>query len=590
MFVLNSRIKVKKITAIWVFILALVGTTTGNDQYKIFVTGSSSSEIEILESDSLLLEIGIPHNAMYHFDNDTVWHKTRNGIIRFSTAAPAEHKLFIRFANGSIKEEKIRISSRELPTPWFWVFAVLTLLSIIWTIVRYFKYRFSVERLDLELRLQNTTERMIEQRQSYEEKLAERLPKEEAEQLKAHGKSKRYKMVTVLFSDVSGFSKLTSKDNPDKLVDDLDKFFFKFDQTVKKYNIQKIKTVGDTYMCAGGIPKKNRTNPIEVVLAAVEMQKYINELKTKYPDTKNRIWGLRIGIHTGPVFAGKDGFKKQSYDIWGETVNIASRMESSGEIGKINISGNTYELIRDYFLCNYHGRMPVKYRGDVDMYFIENFRPNLSEPKLELTPNKDFYTKLAFIRFDDLEEEVMDLLERKLPSNLYYHNIKHTIDVVTQVELIGRQEEISEHDMLILKTAALFHDSGFTRGYKDHELLGIKIAREMLPRFHYSEKQIEAVEDLIYATKLPPNPKNKIEKIICDADLDYLGRADFIPVSETLFKELVEFNFIEDDYDKWNQIQIKFIGSHQYFTDTAKKLRDVNKKKQLENIRKQLKK
>ncbi len=580
----------KQVIAICIFVLTLVSPAIGNDQYKVIFTGSSSSKIDILKSDSLLLKIGIPKNSMYHFDNDTVWQKCADGIIHLSSKTPAEYKLFIRTADGTIREEKIKIKSRELPTPWFWVFALLTLFSIIWTIVRYFKFRFSVERLDLELRLQTTTERMIEQRQSYEEKLAERLPKEEAEQLKVHGKSKRYKMVTVLFSDVSGFSKLTSKDNPDKLVDDLDKFFFKFDQTVKKYNIEKIKTVGDTYMCAGGIPKKNRTNPIEVVLAAVEMQKYINQLKTKYPDTENRIWGLRIGIHTGPVFAGKDGFKKQSYDIWGETVNIASRMESSGEIGKINISGNTYELIRDYFLCNYHGRMPVKYRGDVDMYFIENFRPNLADTKLELSPNKDFYTKLAFIRFDDLEEEVMDLLERKLPSNLYYHNIKHTIDVVTQVELIGRQEKISEHDMLILKTAALFHDCGFTRGYKDHELLGIKIAREMLPRFHYSEEQIEDVADLIYATKLPPKPENMLEKIICDADLDYLGRADFIPVSETLFRELVEFNFIENNYDKWNQIQIKFISSHQYFTNTAKRLRDVNKKKQLENIRKQLKK
>ncbi|HKK58011.1 MAG TPA: adenylate/guanylate cyclase domain-containing protein [Salinivirga sp.] len=578
-----------RLTSIFLLLFSVL-TLQASNKYKVLIENHYSKNVKIVKTDSLWIKVQIPENAQYRFHKDSQWQQNGSNMAGFYSAVNADHILYIKHADGKIEEARLIVKQQRVLSIWFWISALLFLLSLIWLIVRYFKYRFSVERLDLELRLQKTTERMIEQRQSYEAKLAERLPKEEVEELKVQGKSKRYKMVTVLFSDVSGFSKLTSKDNPDKLVDDLDKFFYKFDQTVKKYNIQKIKTVGDTYMCAGGIPKKNRTNPIEVVLAALEMQQYIDGLKSKYPDSENRIWGLRIGIHTGPVFAGKEGLKKQSFDIWGETVNIASRMESSGEIGKTNISGNTYELIRDYFICNYHGKMPVKYRGDVDMYFIEGFRPNLSVNKQGFIPNEDFYIKLAFIRFDDLEEEVMDLLERQLPDNLAYHNLKHTIDVVTQVELIGRQEKISERDMLLLKTAALFHDTGFTRGYKDHELLGIQIAREILPRFHYSEEQIEAISDLIYATKLPPKPKNKLEMIICDADLDYLGRADFIPVSETLFRELVEHKFIEDDYDKWNQIQIKFIESHQYFTDTAKRLRDVNKKKQLENIRKQLKK
>lgn len=578
-----------RIALIFLLLVAVI-SLQANKKYRIVIENHSSDNIRVINTDSLLVKVQIPENASYRFNPEEPWSKNASNTATIFSKIDAEHTLYIKHSDGTIEQARLKVKSQPVFSIWFLISATLFLLSLIWFIVRYFKYRFSVERLDLELRLQKITERMIEQRQSYEEKLAERLPREEVEELKVHGKSKRYKMVTVLFSDVSGFSKLTSKDNPDKLVDDLDKFFYKFDQTVKKYNIQKIKTVGDTYMCAGGIPKKNRTNPIEVVLAALEMEHYIEGLKSKYPDSDNRIWGLRIGIHTGPVFAGKEGLKKNSYDIWGETVNIASRMESSGEIGRINISGNTYELIRDYFICNYHGKMPVKYRGDVDMYFIEGFRPNLSVKEQGFVPNADFYTKLAFIRFDDLEDEVMDLLEKQLPKNLAYHDVKHTIDVVTQVELIGRQEKVRESEMLLLKTAALFHDAGFTRGYKDHELLGIQIAREMLPRFHYNPEQIEAISDLIYATKLPPEPKNKLEMIICDADLDYLGRADFIPVSETLFKELVEFKFIEDDYDKWNQIQIKFIESHQYFTDTAKRLRDVNKKKQLENIRKQLKK
>ncbi|PLX24221.1 MAG: guanylate cyclase [Salinivirgaceae bacterium] len=583
---MKSIIRIISIALFFVFASNYV-----SGQYKVSVDAENPEYFKVVEDDGVSVKLMFPAGTFYKIGQNGDWQEA----AEFNTISikSFDHRTEIYLKDTQGKEfayAEISISPIRELSLWFWISALLSLMSTIWFTVRYFKYRFSVERLDLEMRLQNTTSRMIEQRQSYERELAERLPKEEAEQLKETVKSKRYKMVTVLFSDVLGFSELTSKDNPDKLVDDLDKFFYKFDQTVKKYNIHKIKSVGDSYMCAGGIPQKNRTNPIEVVLAALEMQHYIEELKTKYPDGDSRIWGLRIGIHTGPVFAGREGLKKQAYDIWGETVNIASRMESSGEIGKINISGNTYELIRDYFLCNYHGKMPVKFRGDVDMYFIEGFKPHLSVQDQGFNPNDKFYTKLAFIRFDDLEEEVMNLLERHLPDNLYYHNVKHTIDVVTQVELIGRSEAVSEEEMLLLKTAALFHDAGFTRGYKDHELLGIKIAKEILPKYDYSEEQIEAISDLIYVTKLPPKPKNKVEKIMCDADLDYLGRADFIPVSENLFKELVEYNFIEDNYDKWNQIQIKFIESHQYFTATAKQLRDVNKKKQLENIRRQLKK
>jgi len=568
-----------------------IGTSllSSNNIDKIKFKIAPKGLVEIIGYDSIQMKIKLTQHNQYRFDAAATWNLTYNKAFYITVYPEIKKTIHLKDKDGNQQTITIIATQTKEINIWFWISLSLFTLSIFAFLARYYKYRFSVERYDLETRVQQITERMVEQRQLYEAKLAERLPKSTTEELKANAKAKRYKMVTVLFSDVMGFSTLTSKDNPDRLVDDLDKFFFKFDQTVKKYSIQKIKSIGDSYMCAGGIPKKNRTNPLEVVLAALEMQKYIEELKLKYPDRENRIWGLRVGIHTGPVFASKEGLKKQAYDIWGETVNIASRMESSGEIGKINISGNTYELVRDYFLCNYHGKMPVKFQGDVDMYYIEGFRPHLTQKGKGFQPNEDFQTKLAFIRFDDLEEEVLDLLEKKLPNDMYYHNLKHTIDVVTQVELIGRQEQVTDNEMLLLKTAALFHDTGFTEGYKDHELLSIKLAKEILPRFHYSSKQIEDISKIIFATKLPPNPKSKLEEIICDADLDYLGRADFIPVSETLFKELVVHNVLEDDYDNWNRIQIKFIESHQYFTATAKQIRDVNKKKQLSNIRKQLK-
>jgi len=472
----------------------------------------------------------------------------------------------------------------------FYLSIALLLLTSILVIYYALSYRFSYERKLLKSQLFESTEKFIREQERYEKALLQKEKEAETVGDKSKTKGIRYKMVTVLFSNVVGFSKLTEQDNAEKLIDDLDKFYFHFDNTVKSHNIKKIRTIGDTYICAGGIPKKNRTNPIEVVLAAFEMQQYMNHLKSKYPLDKQKIWGIRIGIHTGPVFAQFENIKSPKYEIWGETVNIANRVEAIGDFGRVNISSSTYELVRDYFLCQYFGKLPVKYRGDIDLYVIEGFRPLLSVENKGLVPNNAFKVKLAFIRFDDLEEEILDKLERELPKDLYYHNIKHTIDVVNQVEIIGRREDITDEEMLLLKTAALFHDIGFTVGYKDHELLGIQIAKEILPKFNYTDEQISKICDLIFATRLPPNPTNKLEEIICDADLDYLGRADFIPVSNMLFKELVEHGAIEYDINQWNQKQLEFISNHQYFTKTAKELRDVNKNKQLENIRNQLEK
>ncbi|MCK4661608.1 MAG: HD domain-containing protein [Bacteroidales bacterium] len=397
-------------------------------------------------------------------------------------------------------------------------------------------------------------------------------------------KTLRYKMVTVLFSDVKGFTKLTGQMDAEALIDELDKFFFKFDEVVKKFNIEKIKSIGDTYMAAGGIPKKNRTNPVEVILAAIEMREYLRDLQKEHAKHNIQVWDLTFGLHTGPVVAGVVGKKKISYEIKGDTVNIASRIESSSEVGKINISAMTYEFVKDYFICEYRGKMPIKYMGDIDMYTVKSFRPELSTDKKGLIPNKNFRTKFQLIRYDDLNEVVLDRLEQELPKYLFYHNLKHTIDVVIEVEIIGKGEGINEEELLLLKTAALFHDSGQIYGAKDHEDKSCEIAREILPKYDYDEEQINAICDIIMATKLPPEPKTKLENIICDSDLDYLGRSDFIPVSNTLFKELAEQNIITDE-NEWNKMQVKFISGHQYFTKTANNLREVNKQKQIDRIK-----
>ena len=467
-------------------------------------------------------------------------------------------------------------------------FVVAILIAVAVVCAIYFWSRLKILRttLSLENEITNRNRELQAQKVKYDELVANYLPKEEFEKLKEKSKEKekatRYKMVTVLFSDVHGFSNISKTENAEHLIDDLDKFFFHFDEVVKKFHIEKIKSIGDIYMCAGGIPQKNHTNPIEVVLAAFEMYQFMQSMKLQYGD--NQGWNLRIGIHTGPVFCNNSGNKKK-LEIWGDTVNIASRMEASGQINKVNITGMTYELVKEYFVCQYWGKMPVKYKGEIDMYLIEGFRPHLSVNGLGIKPNQAFQTRLGIVRFDDIEETVLNMLEEKLPKNLYYHNLKHTIDVTTQVEIIGRSEGITDYEMLMLKTAAIFHDTGFTRTYKDHEEAGCEIAREYLPKYDYTPEQIDFICSLIMKTKLPPKPETLLEQIICDADLDYLGRADFIPVSGNLYRELRERGAIEDDINKWNKMQIKFIEGHQYFTNSAKKMRDVNKNNQLEAIR-----
>ncbi|MBN2632350.1 MAG: HD domain-containing protein [Bacteroidales bacterium] len=406
--------------------------------------------------------------------------------------------------------------------------------------------------------------------------------KDAAEALKPE-RSLKFNMATVLFADIHGFSKLVEGMDSSSVMDELDEILFEFDAIVKKYNIEKIKTIGDTFMCAGGIPEKNITNPVDVVMAAVEMKNHLEAYEMIKRGPGNNIWDLKIGIHTGPVTASVSGKKKVNYDIKGDTVNTASRVESVSEKGSVVISVMTYELVKEFFECEYFGKLPVKYKEDLQMYLVKGLKPEFSVDGLGKVPNEAFRIKFGLIQFTDIQEIILDKLEKELPSYLFYHNVKHTVDVVTEVELIGWAEGCSDEEILLLKTAALFHDAGHTVAYDNHEYHGTVIARQMLPAYNYSPEQIENICSIIMATKLPPKPGNLLEEIICDSDLDYLGRSDFIPVSNTLFEELKAQNKMGSLND-WNKLQVKFISGHQYFTQTARSLREVNKQLQIERI------
>ena len=196
------------------------------------------------------------------------------------------------------------------------------------------------------------------------------LPEDTAKELKDKGRveAKKYPQVTVLFSDFKGFTSYAENLSPEVLVKTIDHYFSEFDLIMEKYGLEKIKTIGDAYMAAGGLNFDNEKHAEHMILAAKEMNDFVN--KAKHDDITDATFDIRIGINTGPVVAGVVGTKKFAYDIWGDTVNIASRMESNSEPGRINISEDTYNIVQHTFSCEYRGKLAVKNRGEMNMYFV----------------------------------------------------------------------------------------------------------------------------------------------------------------------------------------------------------------------------
>lgn len=244
-----------------------------------------------------------------------------------------------------------------------------TTFIILFMIINYFRSENARQENQLEAR--NVS--LSVEKQKSDTLLLNILPHETAEELKHTGKaqSRSFSQVTVMFTDFKNFTSAAERLPPEALVREIHEYFSMFDQITSKYNIEKIKTIGDSYMCAGGIPQANETHHKDVVRAALEIQAFMKERKQARENQGELFFELRLGIHTGPVVAGIVGTKKFAYDIWGDTVNVASRMESHGVPGKVNISGSTYECVKDEFHCVYRGKIEAKNKGEVDMYFVE---------------------------------------------------------------------------------------------------------------------------------------------------------------------------------------------------------------------------
>lgn len=199
------------------------------------------------------------------------------------------------------------------------------------------------------------------------------LPSEVANELQVYGHAipRNYEFVSVMFTDFKGFTAIADKMSPEELIQELNTCFVAFDDIIGKYGLEKIKTIGDSYMCAGGIPTPDEHHVENMVKASLEICHFIRQYNQKRNLEGLESWDLRIGVHVGPVIAGVVGKKKYAYDIWGSTVNIASRLESNGMPGKVNISSSVFELIKDKYSCSYRGKINAKNIGDIDMYFLD---------------------------------------------------------------------------------------------------------------------------------------------------------------------------------------------------------------------------
>ena len=522
------------------------------------------------------------------FDRD--WTRWRQSPFKEYTNLPAGNYTFrSRFRDADKYTVDLKEINVKVLSIWYFSKLAIIIYSIIFSLIVWALYdqlglRVARTQYALEQIINKRTEDLIIEKEKSETLLANVLPKNTASEIIAKGKATKikYNFVTVLFSDIQGFTQIAEEMNPEILIDELDKFFFYFDSVVEKFGIEKIKTIGDAYMCAGGIPEKNRTNPVEVILAALEMQIYMKKLKTASEIEGMKYWDIRIGIHTGTVVAGVVGQKKLSYDIWGDTVNTASRMESSGEAGKINISGTTYEFVKEFFECEYRGKMPVKYKGELEMYFVKGIVPELSDDKG--APNRKFIIKMQMIKLEDIEDRITKIFDDEAPPNLYFHNTLLLKSITNHVELLSTAENLPAEDFINLKLASVFLLTGFITDYEKPMEASLRLVEEILPEYAFDKENVEITKKLII-NSFTDHQESLSDNILHDALYDYLGRVDYIKLTEKLLRERTEYGK-HTDLKTWFDTQQNLLSDHDFRTGTGKLLRSVSAEQQINDLRK----
>ncbi|MBL8995135.1 MAG: adenylate/guanylate cyclase domain-containing protein [Spirochaetia bacterium] len=232
-----------------------------------------------------------------------------------------------------------------------------------------------------------------QERQKSDRLLRNILPEPVADELKARERVEpvHYDSVSMLFTDMVGFTKIAERLSPAELVKELDEVFRAFDEIVRKHGLEKIKTIGDSYMAGAGLPIANQTHAVDAVLCGLAFQRFSIERRKK----GGQPWELRLGIHSGGVVAGVVGQDKFAYDVWGDTVNTASRLESAGVADEVNISESTCALVKDFFECESRGKIAAKNKGELEMYIVRGLRPEFREAGSLIEPNGVFKERLG---------------------------------------------------------------------------------------------------------------------------------------------------------------------------------------------------
>jgi class 3 adenylate cyclase/HD superfamily phosphodiesterase len=419
------------------------------------------------------------------------------------------------------------------------------------------------------------------------------FPSTVLEDLNANNKfsPKRVENGIVLFTDFVDFSVKARDIKPIRLLKKLEYYFTQFDEIIERYKLEKIKTIGDAYMVLGGVTENLQEPAIRACLAALEIRNFMRNERDVARAMNRDYWEIRVGMHMGPLVAGIIGSSKISFDIWGDTVNIAARAEQGTKPGYITITKNIADQVSKYIQLEPRGNVNIHKRGgSIEMFYLSDIKTEYClyrEGKIA-SPELREICGLSPIDFQHMRKEIINRLKALLPEEVIYHDVTHTLNVEKAALRLAKLEGLDQESTLLLQTAVLYHDAGFILQYYNNEAFAIEMAEHNLPKFGYSPEQIKIVTGIITSTRMNAKPITLLEKIMCDSDHDYIGRADYYNVAKKLREEMINFGKVMTDKE-WIQFQLNYLEkAHRFHTTTAKNIRLLAKKMRITELKNQL--
>ncbi|MFN5147514.1 MAG: adenylate/guanylate cyclase domain-containing protein [Flavobacteriia bacterium] len=402
---------------------------------------------------------------------------------------------------------------------------------------------------------------------------------------------KRVENGIVLFTDFVDFSMKAKDVKPIRLLKKLEYYFTQFDKIIERYKLEKIKTIGDAYMALGGVTENVAEPAVRACLAALEIRDFMRNERDVAKALNRDFWEIRVGLHMGPLVAGIIGSSKISFDVWGDTVNIAARAEQGTKPGSITITKSIAEAVSTFFNLENRGEVSIHKRGgNIEMCYITDLKEEFclyGEGKIASAELR-MKCGLTSIDFEHMRRDILNRLKALLPEEVVYHDLSHTLNVEKAAIRFAKLEGVNEEDILLLRTAVLYHDAGFILQYHSNEEFAATMASNSLPGFGYSEAQTKIVVDIIRSTVSNQSPQTLLQQIMCDADHDYLGRADYYNVAKKLRVEMENFGEVMTE-QAWIEFQLNFLEKvHQYYTETAKNIRLQGKKVRIAELNEQL--